>query len=138
MKRIAITLAGSAIAAVVALTGCHGSSGSGAAADGAASRASALASSSSAALAKQNLAKVSAKCGTTTAVGQLAALNDMKTHAGREKFMAKCGIPKSQYATVEAQILDAVEQGHLMTGGHSARVILFTQTIPAILLKAQA
>jgi hypothetical protein len=99
---------------------------------------SAEASSSAAAAAKANLAVISGKCGTTSAAGQLAAVHDLASHAGRQALMAKCGVPKAKYKTVEAQLLEAAEKAKLVSGGHAARVTFFSVTAPKIIEAAQS
>jgi len=136
--RRAAGLVGLVLAAVVALSACHGGGSNGAAATSAAARASALATSSVAAAAKANLAVISAKCGTTTAAGQIAAIKDMGSHAGRQALWARCGVPASKRPAVEAQALDAFEKAHIVSGGHPARVAYFTVTLPKIIEANQA
>jgi hypothetical protein len=130
-KRVA-ALAGLALAGMVVVSGCHASSSP------AASKVSAEATSSAVAAAEANLAAISAKCGTTTAAGQIAALKDMGSHAGRQALWAKCGVPADKRATVEAQALDAFEKAHMVSGGHPARVTYFTVTLPKIIEANQA
>jgi hypothetical protein len=117
-----------AVAAAVSLTACHGSSSAKVSAS----------DSAAAAQAAKNLKPVAAKCGVTTAVGQLAAVKEIASHAGREKLMAKCGITPDKYHAVEVQLLDAAEKGHLVKGGSAARVTYFTVTLPAIVKANQS
>lgn len=128
-------LAVTALAAAGVLAGCHsGGGGSGTPAPSAA----ALASGSAAAAAKANLAVISAKCGTTTAAGQIAAARDMTTKAGRAALIAKCGVPKDKRSVVETQALDAAEKAHLVSGGRAARATFFEVTLPHIIEANQA
>lgn len=125
-------LAGAAIA-VAALAGCHGSSGTGSA------KASALATGSAAAAAKANLAVISAKCGTTTAAGQIAAAKQLfGGKVSRAELWAKCGVPQAKRPVVETQALDAAEKAHLVKGGHAARALFFEETLPKIIEANQA
>jgi hypothetical protein len=132
--RRAAALAGLGLVGLVALSACHSGGSDGATA----SKASAMATSSEAAAAKANLAVISGKCGTTTAAGQIAAVKDMGSHAGRQALLAKCGVPKAKMQPVETQALAAAESGHLVSGGHAARVTYFTVTLPKIIEAAQA
>jgi hypothetical protein len=120
------------IVSAAALAGCGGHTASGKA------DASALATSSAAAAAKANLKVISAKCGTTTAAGQIAAARDMTSHAGRQALLDKCGVPASKRSEVETKALDAAEHGHLVSGGHAARATYFEVTLPKIIEAAQA
>jgi biotin carboxylase len=126
-------LAGLGLAGVLALSACNGNSGTPAAA-----RVSADATGSAAVAAKANLAVISAKCGTVTAAGQIAAAKDMTSKAGRQALWAKCGVPKAKRSQVETQALAAAEKAHLVSGGHAARVIYFDSTLPSIIEKAEA
>lgn len=127
-RKRAAGFAGVALTGLLALSACHsGGSGTDAA------KASALATGSAAAEAKANLAVISAKCGTTTAAGQIAAAKDMTTKAGRAALFAKCGVPAAKRPAVEAQALDAAEKAHLVSGGHAARVTYFGVTLPKII-----
>jgi hypothetical protein len=112
---------------VAVLSACGGNKGADAA------RASALASGSAAAAAKANLAVISVKCGTATAAGQLAAVKDLGSEAGRQALWAKCGVPKAKRPVVETQALAAFEKAHLVSGGHAARVAYFGVTLPKII-----
>lgn len=111
----------------VALLGCGGHKSADTA------RASALATGSAAAAAKDNLTVISAKCGTTTAAGQIAAVKDMGSKSGRAVLFARCGVPAAKRPAVEAQALDAAEKAHLVSGGHQARVTYFEATLPKII-----
>lgn len=122
-----------AVTLVAVLAACGGKNGS---ADSA--KASALATGSAAAAAKANLAVISAKCGTTTAAGQLAAVKELGSKAGRQALWAKCGVPQAKRPEVETQALDAAEKAHLVSGGHTARVTYFEVTLPKIIEAAQA
>jgi hypothetical protein len=120
-------LAVAGIALPAALAGCGGHKSADAA------KASALATGSAAAVAKANLAVISAKCGTTTAAGQIAAAKDMTSKVGRAALFAKCGVPKARRPVVETQALAAFEKAHMVSGGHPARVTYFEVTLPRII-----
>lgn len=133
MGKTGRSIAGPALAAAalaVAVTACHGGSGSSGAA---ASRASSLATSTAAAAAKAHLAVISAKCGTVTAAGQVAAVKDLGSKAGRAALFAKCGVPAARRPAAETQALAAAEKAHLVSGGHAARVTYFGDTLPKII-----
>jgi hypothetical protein len=125
-KRLA-ALGAAGIVLLFALFGCGGHKLADAA------KASALATGSAASAAKANLAVISAKCGTTTAAGQIAAARDMGSHAGRQALLGKCGVPAAKRPAVETQALDAAEKAHLVSGGHAARVVFFGTTLPKII-----
>jgi len=118
---------GVAAVAVVALAACGGHKTADAA------RASSLATGSAAAAAKANLAVISARCGTTTAAGQIAAARDMTSKADRQKLWAKCGVPAAKRRAVETEALAASEKAHLVSGGHAARATYFEVTLPKII-----
>lgn len=122
---IRVACAAVAACAAIAVAGCHSSSSVHAAATGTA-----------AAQAKQDLANISAKCGTSSAAGQLAAAKAMTTHNGRQALFAKCGVPKANRPALEAKALDAAEHAHLTT--HEGRVNYFTLTLPTLIEQAQA
>lgn len=129
MGKTGRSIAGPALAAAalaVAVTACHGGSGSSGAA-------ASLATSTAAAAAKANLAVISAKCGTVTAAGQVAAVKDLGSKAGRAALFAKCGVPAARRPAAETQALDAAEKAHLVSGGHAARVTYFEVTLPKII-----
>jgi hypothetical protein len=134
-RAFGLVLAALAVAAALAACGPHGST---VPAASAAARVSAEATSTAAQQAKKDLLRVSVKCGTVTAAGQIAAVKAIGSHAGRQALMAKCGVPASRRPQVEAQLLGAAEKGHLVSGGHPARVKYFTVTMPGIILAAQA
>jgi hypothetical protein len=128
VKRKRLTALGAAgIVLLAALAGCGGHKSADAA------KASALATGSAAAAAKANLAVVSAKCGTTTAAGQIAAVKDMGTKAGRAVLFGRCGVPAAERPVVETQALAAFEKAHVVSGGHPARVTFFEVTLPKII-----
>lgn len=125
-NRMVLGFGALAVAGLVAVTGCKSSASS----EGI--KAKGIATSTAAAQAKANLKVISAKCGTVSAAGQLAAAKDMTSHAGREALFTKCGIPASKRSAVETQALAAAEKAHLVSGGHTARVTYFTVTLPKI------
>jgi len=130
-RRAGAALTALALAGTLALSACgHKPAG--------AARASALATGSAAAAAKANLAVISAKCGTTTAAGQIAAVKDMTSKAGRAALSAKCGVPAAKRPAVEEQALAAAEKAHLVSGGHTARVTYFEVTLPKIIESNEA
>jgi hypothetical protein len=127
-----------AVTLAAVLAACGGKNGSGDPAPSAKAAVSALATGSAAAAAKANLAVISAKCGTTTATGQIAAAKDMTSKGGRAALFVKCGVPKAKRPVVEEQALDAFEKAHMVAGGHAARVTYFTVTLPKIIEANQA
>jgi biotin carboxylase len=121
------------LAGLLALSACRGGTSTPVAA-----KMSADATGSAAAAAKANLAVISAKCGTTTAAGQLAAAKDMGSKAGRQALWARCGVPQAKRPEVETQALAAFEKAHIVSGGHPARATYFEVTLPKIIEAAQA
>lgn len=121
---IAVSLVGAA-AFGVALAGCHS-----------ASSVKADASGTAAAQAKQSLSAIAAKCGTSTASGQLAAARDMKSKSGRAALMAKCGVPPANRSALETKALSAAETAHLTT--KAGRTTYFTVTLPKLVQEEQA
>jgi hypothetical protein len=126
-------LAGAAVIAIAAVTvaGCNPNTTN-------TGKAKIAASSTAAAQAKTDLKQIVAKCGTATATGQIAAAKDLKSKAGRATLWTKCGVPAAKRPAVESQALSALEAGHLVTGGHAARVTYFTVTLPKIIQENQA
>lgn len=138
MNRVRI-LAGTALAAaVLAVAACGGHHAPSAASSSDAARAKAMASSTAVAQGKAALEEITAKCGTGTAAGQVAALKDLGSHAGRQALLAKCGVPKDKMNTVEVQLVAAAEKAHLVKGGHAARVEYFTVTLPGVIAANQS
>lgn len=129
MNKLVTGTAAAAIA-VAALAGCHSGSGTGSA------KAKAAASSTAVQTTKKNLEAITAKCGTGSAAGQIAAVKDLRTKAGRARLWAKCGVPAAKRSAVQTQALDAAEHAHLTT--HAGRVTYFEVTLPAIIERNQA
>jgi hypothetical protein len=128
-----------AVTLFAVLAACHsGGSASPAAGPSAKSAVSSLATGSAAAAAKANLAVISAKCGTATAAGQIAAVKDLGSKAGRAALWVKCGVPAAKRPQVETQALAAAEKAHLVSGGKAARAAYFGDTLPKIIEAAQA
>jgi hypothetical protein len=96
------------------------------------------ASSTAAAQVKTDLKQITAKCGTSSAAGQIAAVKDMKSKAGRATLWTRCGVPAAKRSAVESQALTALEAAHLVSGGHPARVTYFTVTLPGIIQRNQS
>lgn len=138
-NRIAAGAVTLAVAGILA-AGCSSGSGTHISNQGGSmgSRVSTAATSTAAARARADLKVISAKCGTVTAAGQLAAVRELGSKAGRETLWARCGVPKAKRSAVETQALAAAEQARLFKGGHDARVKYFTVTLPGIIEANQA
>jgi hypothetical protein len=134
-QRIA-TGAAVAVITVAALAGCHGNTTTGAST---VPSLRAVATSTAAVQTEKDLKAISAKCGTDHAAGQITAAKELLGGKdSRAKLWDKCGVPKAKRSVVENQALDAAEKAHLVHGGHDARVIYFTKTLPHIILENQA
>lgn len=128
-------IAGGAAVAAIALATLTACGGHGSTSTDTGARASSFATSSAAARAKEDLTNISKNCGTATAAGQILAAKEVLSKDGRDKLMAKCGIPQDQRKALEVQLLSAAEKAHLTT--HDGRVSYFEVTMPKLILAAQ-
>lgn len=81
------------------------------------------------------LKQLTAKCIPGSAVAQVRLAQSLATKGGRQALITRCGIPPQHKAAFEAEVLSAVEHGHLTTKG--GRTEFFSVTLPAIIVKEQ-
>jgi hypothetical protein len=88
------------------------------------------------ALASADAKALAAKCIPTSAAAQIKLAASLKSRPGRVALEDKCGVPPANKAAFEADVLSAVEHGHL-TKGASYRKVFFTVTLPKIVEENQ-